>query len=308
MRLRRFDRTDDVHSLGVVGHEEKVTIANEFVQADGHSQTVLEKVARTQFSVFVRAIPIVPFILGDADIFAGKRGDGFAVSTVRFGDPADFGCDLVGVYNDILSVLAIQVLADQTHMLSACREHLYAPASPGADRDGLERRVHFTHRVHHAVVLFDILFERHMPQLPVSIHLVADGPPFDAPGLRMAVSGATFAHRCVSPAVSIFNLLGGRLGSPQTGIDGNEGLRVDLTAQIHKLVKSHVVMFDALPGRILAGRPAVGIANTVFPVVTADKVPTWPTVDRRVELLQEGYRIGSPAEYVICRHERDRAD
>ena len=81
---------------------------------------------------------------------------------MRLGDLADLIRDLVGVRDDVVLILAIEMFADQAHVAGAGREHLDTPASPFADGDGLERRVHFSHGVHDAVVLFDVLFERHV--------------------------------------------------------------------------------------------------------------------------------------------------
>ena len=124
----------------------------------------------------------------------------------------------------------------------------------------------------------------------------------------MAVPGTELTHRRIDAAVDVFDLFGGRLGASKTGIDGDEALGVNLAAQVKEFVKSHVVMLDAFPGRILARRPAVGIANAVFPVVAADEVAARPPINRRVKLLEQGDSIGSPAKDVIRRHERDSTD
>ena len=63
--------------------------------------------------------------------------------------------------------------------------------------------------------------------------------------------------------------------------------------KVHELVEADVVGLDALPGRVLARRPAVAVADAVLPVVAADEVAARPAVDGRVELAQERQRVGA---------------
>ena len=62
------------------------------------------------------------------------------------------------------------------------------------------------------------------------------------------------------------------------------------------------------PGRVLARRPPVAVADAVAPVVAADEVAARPAVDGRIELLEERQDLGPEAFDIVRRHDRGRSD
>ena len=94
----------------------------------------------------------------------------------------------------------------------------------------------------------------------------------------------------------------------QPAVDGDVGLGLEQPAEGHELVDAEVVVLDALPGRVLARRAAVAVADAVVPVVAADEIAARPAIDRRVEFLEQRERVGPHAVDVVGRHERDGAD
>src|SRR6185436_11763854 len=115
-----------------------------------------------------------------------------------------------------------------------------------------------------------------------AVHLVADPPPLHGVGKSVAVLGPLPAHRRGRGAVHIFHLLGGRFDAAEAGVDRDVGLGADLADEHQELVDADVVRLDAPPGRVLARRAAVALADAVLPVVAAHEVPAGPAVDRRV--------------------------
>jgi hypothetical protein len=63
----------------------------------------------------------------------------------------------------------------------------------------------------------------------------------------------------------------------------------------------------SIPGRVLARRTAVGVADAVLPVVAADEIAARPTVDGRIQVLEQREDLGTEALDIARRHERDGA-
>jgi len=133
-------------------------------------------------------------------------------------------------------------------------------------------------------------------------------PPLHAVGLSVAVLRSPPAHRARGRTVDVLHLLRGGLGSTKAGVDRDVGLGGDLAAQRQELVHADVVRLDALPRRVLARRPPVGIADAVLPVVAAHEVAPGPAVDGRVQLPEAGQGVGAPAVEIVPRHQRHGAD
>ena len=200
------------------------------------------------------------------------------------------------------------MLAQQVHVVGAVAKHGFAPLARSADADELDRRIDLPHGLGEFVVLPRVLLQGHMAELPVAVHLVADAPELHAVGLGMAVLGPQLAHGRVGRTVGVLDLFDGRFRIAQPAVDGDVRLGLQVAAKDHELVQAEVVVLDAVPGRVLARRTAVAVADAVRPVIAADEVSTRPTVDRRIQLLQEGQGVGPHAMDVVGGHEGDRAD
>ena len=123
--------------------------------------------------------------------------------------------------------------------------------------------------------------------------------PFSARLRPSGVVAAPFAYSTSSRADS---------GPSLAGVDRDVRLGADQAHQVHELVEAHVVVLDALPGRVLARRPAVGVADAVLPVVPAHEVAARPAVDGGVELAEESEGVRAPAQHVVDRHQRHGPD
>ena len=90
-----------------------------------------------------------------------------------------------------------------------------------ADADELDRRIDLPHGLGEFVVLLRVLLQRHVAELPVAVHLVADAPELHAVGLGMAVLGPQPAHGRVGRAVGVLDLVDGRFRVAQPAVDGD---------------------------------------------------------------------------------------
>ena len=124
-----------------------------------------------------------------------------------------------------------------------------------------------------------VSFDRHVAELPVAVHLVADTPPLDAVRLWMPLSGPARSPESRAAAVDVFQLLKRLLQSPQAGVDHDQRFGLELAAKLQEFVDAEVIVFDALPGAFPARRSAVPRTDAVFPVISGYEVAAWPAVD-----------------------------
>ena len=176
-------------------------------------------------------------------------------------------------------LLAVEVFADQIHLVGAVLHHAFAPWSGRADRHQRDRRVGGAHGVGELIVLLYVIFQRHVAELPAAVHFVADAPVLDRVRFGMAVVRAPFPHRTCGRSVRIFDLLNGSFHAAQSTVDGDVRFRFQQPAEHHELVQAKVIVFDARPGRVLARRPAIARSDAVLPVVATDEIPAGPAVD-----------------------------
>ncbi len=111
---------------------------------------------------------------------------------------------------------------------------------------------------------------------------------------------------CISRTVGIFQLSGRGIGISKTGVDSYQRFGVEQTAETNEFVEAEVVVLNACPGGIFAGRPAVTCTDSVAPVVAADEVAAGPSIHRGVEFLEQFHRIGAHTFDVVRRHKGDR--
>jgi hypothetical protein len=96
----------------------------------------------------------------EVDVRALQRGDLLAELPVGGGNPFDMTGNLLDVLNHIAPALAIEMLAEQVHMIRAVSEHSPAPIVaqvPGAD--GLDREIHLAHFLFDPIMLEIILVQ-----------------------------------------------------------------------------------------------------------------------------------------------------
>ena len=177
-----------------------------------------------------------------------------------------------------------------------------------ADGDELQGGVDLPHVFGDLIVLQDIVLHLHEPELPGSEHLVADAPVFHPVRLLVAVLDAPAPANGIGATVGILDPLGGGIGVAEARVGGDHRLGADLAAEDHELVGAEIVVLDAGPGRVLAGRAAVTVPDAVAPVVAAHEVATRPAVDSAVELLQERERVAAHAFEIVGRHDRRRPE
>ena len=135
-------------------------------------------------------------------------------------------------------------------------------------------------------------------QLPyISLPIAQKRTPY---GSAWPFSARSLPIGVVAARVGILDFLDGRLHVAQAAVDGDVRIGAQLAAEGHEFVDAEIVVFDALPGGIFPRRPAIGIAQAVAPVVSADEIAARPAIDRRVQLLEQRQRVG-PACRGRCR-------
>ena len=260
-------------------------MADHLVEPGGDSQGVFQIIPRAKLAVQMVAVPVVPLVQRDADVFALERFQRAPVAAVGVGLQSHSLRHLADVGDQVGFFAAVEMLADQVHVIGTMGHHALAPGAGRADRHELDRGVFRAHGIGKHVVLLDVLLQRHVPELPAAVHLVADAPPLDPVRLGVAVFSAEATQGRVRGAVGVLELLDGRGHLALTAVDDHQRLGIELAAQEHELVEPEIVVLHARPGRVLSRRPAVAVADPVAPVVAADKVAARPTVDGRVEVL-----------------------
>ncbi len=136
--------------------------------------------------------------------------------------------------------------------------------------------------------------------LPMPHHFTWYGSacPFLARHAPIGVSAAPLAYCNSSTAL---------VDVAQAAVERDVGFGAENPAEGHELVQPEVIVFDAGPGRVLARRTAVAVADAIFPVVAADEVAARPAIDRRIQLLQHLQRVGPHALDIVGGHQRDGA-
>ncbi len=142
--------------------------------------------------------------------------------------------------------------------------------------DDIDRRIGFFHRACEQLVLVVVLAGRHVPPLPVAVHLVADVPVMDLIRLRVTVCRALGAPERVGGAVDVFDQFAAGTRFAEAGVDAPIRFDADQLAHLDQLVDADVVGLNhpahLRPHRILDRRTLVGIADGVLPVVGGNKV------------------------------------
>ena len=177
-----------------------------------------------------------------------------------------------------------------------------------ARRDDDDAGVGFAHRFGKQVVLDAVLVQRHMAELPMAVHFVADIPEFHAVRFRVSVGRAQSALRRRRGAVDIFHQFpaGSRLA--KAGI--HTPIRVDAHQFAHhqQLIDTGIVGLHGVPSIVKDRGTLVRIADRILPVVAGDKVAARKAKEAAIHLLHQRDRIGPEAVDVVRGHERNRAN
>ena len=75
--------------------------------------------------------------------------------------------------------------------------------------------------------------------------------------------------------IAIFKELPSFIRSASTKVDAKHWFHVGLLTPVHKLVRAELVCFGVEPGKVDPFRSAFHGTNTIFPVITREKIATW---------------------------------
>ncbi|MPM26917.1 hypothetical protein SDC9_73422 [bioreactor metagenome] len=103
----------------------------------------------------------------------------------------------------------------------------------------------------------------------------------------MAIGGAAFALLGFDGSVAVFHPAGSFLCGAGTIIDHYKGLNTKFFTVGEKFIRPHLVGFFCLPGGIMAGGAKRSRTNTVFPVITAGKIPARVTDHGDIEWFKQ---------------------
>ncbi len=170
-------------------------------------------------------------------------------------------------------------------------------------------RVHLLHGFDDVVVLHPILVQRHVAELPGTVHLVADGPEANVEGLGMAVLRAHFAHARVDGTIAVFHFLGRLARSTESAVDRQIGLGSDQPAEGDEFMNADVVRLHPVgPHRLQTRRALIPIAKAVVPVVGGDEVAARPLDHLETCFLEEPDHPGVKSLHIVGGHQRNGAD
>ncbi len=148
-----------------------------------------------------------------------------------------------------------------------------------------EVAVHHPHLPGRVCRLPPVLRGRHVPDLPGTVHLVAQAPALHAVRCVHAVLAAQVAPPRSPLEVAVLDEGRRHLGRPRPEVDREERLRPRRAAPGHELVGPELVGLQALPGPFQHARPRLLRAHAVHPVVAGDEVAAGIADDGHSELV-----------------------
>jgi hypothetical protein len=119
----------------------------------------------------------------------------------------------------------------------------------------------------------------------------------------LAARSLPYAVRRIGRAVGVLHLVGGRPCIAKAAVDGDVRLDAEQFAQGHQLVRADVVRLHVAPVVIPLGRPFVGIADGILPVMVGNKIPARKPIHSRIKLFQERGGVCPETLDVVGRHE-----
>ena len=201
---------DHVHQLRHVGDLDHVGVIHESVEEGGHHQGVFQVVALLQNTAALflplpaGAIPDVPLIPRNVDAAAGRLAGERGVDDP--GGGLDAAVEFDGAGHKIAEVVApisdVHVQREVVDVMLQMLQDGAIPSGPigvgaeigGARRDQLDAGVGPLHQLGGFQREFAVIVRRTMTHLPGTVHLIAQAPVGDFPGLRAAILFAQAGH------------------------------------------------------------------------------------------------------------------
>ena len=135
--------------------------------------------------------------------------------------------------------------------------------------------------------------------------LVADAPVAHAKGRFMAVCGALVGQRgFMRGRVAVFHPVADVQRGQRGHVGRDVGLCAHLIAEIHKLVRAHLIALHApvpVVPPVDAPRPLLARANAVAPVVCLGKAAARPAHDAGIDLLKAVHKRLAPSAHIFDR-------
>src|SRR5579871_949386 len=136
-------------------------------------------------------------------------------------------------------------------------------------------------------MFIDELRKLHRPELiTIPPHLVADTPILYIVGGWMPIYGTQMAHPGVRLAVAVLHQILRAVGIAEPCIYRDVGFGSQEPAQVHKLIRAHIVGLNGAPNGIIRRRSPVRIPDGIAPFVGRDEISTGEPVHRSMQLLQ----------------------
>ena len=174
----------------------------------------------------------------------------------------------------------VDVGGDHVDVLVAGLEHRLLPGAEGrhrgergAARDELEVLVLAAHGPGGLGGDPPVLRGGLVPDLPGSVHLVAQAPHPDAEGLGPAVFDAAVGQRGAGRGVGVLEHVQRLLHPAGAEVDGIHRLHLRALRPGHELVQAEGVGLGGVPGAVVATGPLLARAHAVLPAVVGDEVP-----------------------------------
>ena len=283
-------RGDDVDDLGDVRDTDRVGVAHEAVQETGHDEGVFEVVhllhqVRREFALSVRfavLVPDIPFVEAQVRaLVAPAPGLDEPANRVHLLDlPVDGVRDRQVVRRIVLRVAHVTVQADVVGVIAQVVEDLPVPFHVGVEHvhgagtagDQLDPPVRVLHHLRGLLGPDRVLVRRHVAELPVAVHLVAQAPQADVVGHLLPVAHPYVGEVRARGTVAILDPVPGFLGRARAEVDREHGIPVHLAAQPDELVGTESVRLDALPGEFAHSGTQLLRAHAVHPVVAGGEV------------------------------------
>src|SRR5215204_289841 len=279
----REDRGYNVDHLGEVGDLDGLAVAGEHVEVGGDGQCIGEVVAFFEAcGLLPLAEPDVPLVVGNVDgVFHapfvagsfdhGPRGAQGAVSLVGGEDVRPV---VVASRVDVYAVVVDERREAFDHHPVPIRQAAEAAA------DELYVLIRQSHHLGELTGFTHVVFGGERPDLPLTIHLVAQSPVLDVVRILVAVLAPEVRPVGIACTVAVLYPGLGFVHRARAYVDADVWFCPHQAAVLDKLVRAEAVGLLGGPCKIHLPRTLLPRAYPVRPVVTANEVSAGPTQDR----------------------------